>query len=71
MIGLLSWFWIGSHLVLMAAELNVVLRWRLWPRSLAGDLEPADRLAMQRLAEAMRLDPRARIAVGFSEEPDQ
>jgi membrane protein len=69
-IGLLSWFWIGSHLVLMAAEVNVVLRWRLWPRSLAGELEPADRLAMQRFAEAMRLDPRARIAVGFSEEPD-
>ena len=23
-IGLLSWFWLGSHLLLLAAELNVV-----------------------------------------------
>jgi membrane protein len=35
-IGLLSWFWLGSHLLLVAAEVNVVLRRRLWPRSFAG-----------------------------------
>ena len=32
-IGLLSWFWLGSHLLLVAAEVNVVLCRRLWPRS--------------------------------------
>ena len=66
-IGLLSWFFVGAHLLLVAAEVNVVLRWRLWPRSLAGELEPADKLALQRFAEATRTDPRERIAVSFSD----
>ena len=33
-IGLLSWFFLLAQLLLLAAELNVVLRRRLWPRSL-------------------------------------
>ena len=66
-IGLVSWFWLGSNLLLVAAEVNVVLRWRLWPRSLTGDLEPADRLVMRRFAEATRRDPRERIAVSFGD----
>jgi membrane protein len=66
-IGLLSWFWLLAHLILMAAEVNVVLRWRLWPRSLTGALEPADELAFRRSAEATRMDPRERIAVGFDQ----
>ena len=67
-IGLLSWFWLGAHLLLVAAEVNVVLRWRLWPRSLAGELEPADRLALRRSAEAARRDGRERIAVSFRDD---
>ena len=35
-IGLLSWLLIASELILIAAELNVVLARRLWPRSLTG-----------------------------------
>jgi inner membrane protein YhjD len=66
-IGLLSWFFIGAHLLLVAAEVNVVLRWRLWPRSLTGELEPADRRALQRFAEATRRDPREQIAVSFGD----
>jgi YihY family inner membrane protein len=66
-IGLLSWFWLSSHLLLIAAELNVVLRWHLWPRALTGDLEPADRLALRRFAEATRRDRRERIAVSFDD----
>jgi YihY family inner membrane protein len=68
-IGLLSWFLLGAHLLLVSAEVNVVLRWRLWPRSLTGDLEPADRRALQRAAEAARMDEREEIAVGFPDEP--
>ena len=64
-IGLLSWFWLFSHLLLLAAEVNVVLRRRLWPRSLAGELEAADRSALQRTAEAMRQDERQEILVRF------
>ena len=66
-IGLLSWFWLFSHLLLVAAELNVVLHRRLWPRALTGELEPADRSALQRTAEAMRQDERQEITVRFND----
>jgi membrane protein len=69
-IGLLSWLWLGAHLLLLAAETNVVLHWRLWPRSLTGEREPADRLALQRAAEATRRDRRERIAVSFDDAND-
>jgi len=66
-IGLLSWFWLGSQLLLVSAEANVVVRRRLWPRSLSGNLEPADRVALQLLAETMITAPRERVAVSFDE----
>jgi membrane protein len=67
-IGLLSWFWLASHLLLLAAEVNVVLHRRLWPRSLTGDLEPADREALRRSAEAARQDPRQEVLVRFDDD---
>jgi membrane protein len=67
-IGLLSWFYLAAHLLLIAAEVNVVRRWQLWPRALTGELEPADRRALRRLAEAARQDRRQRIAVSFGED---
>ena len=67
-IGLLSWFWLGSHLLLMAAEVNVVRLRHLWPRSLTGELEPADRLALRRFAAAVRQDRRQLVSVTFSDE---
>ena len=70
-IGLLSWFWLGSQLLLVAAETNVVLRWRMWPRSLTGELEPADRMALRRDTEATRRDRRERIAVSFDDGDDR
>lgn len=66
-IGLLSWFWLGSQLLVVAAEANVVLRRRLWPRSLSGSPEPADGVALELLAETMIADPRERVAVSFDE----
>jgi membrane protein len=69
-IGLLSWFWLAAHLLLLAAEVNVVLRWDLWPRSLTGELEPADRRVLRRFAVATRRDPRERIAVSFDDDDD-
>jgi membrane protein len=65
-IGLLSWFWLAAHLLLVAAEVNVVLHRRLWPRSLTGAMEPADRLALERSATAARQDAREEITVSFS-----
>ena len=69
-IGLLTWFWLVSHLLLIAAEVNVVLCSHLWPRALTGELEPADRLALRRFAEATRRDRREQIAVSFDEGDD-
>jgi membrane protein len=66
-IGLLSWFWLWSHLLLLAAEVNVVLRRRLWPRSLSGDLAPADRTALRLNAAGVRQDLRERIQVDFDD----
>ena len=66
-IGLLTWFWLGSHLLLLAGEVNVVLHRRLWPRSLTGELEPADRDALRRSAEAARQDRRQEILVRFDD----
>ena len=67
-IGLLSWFWLGAHLLLLAAEVNVVRHRRLWPRSLGGELEPADRSALRSLAQAARRDERQEILVRFGED---
>ena len=66
-IGLLSWFWLGSHLLLAAAEVNVVLHRRLWPRSLTGPLTTADRTALARAALAARQHPRQHVAVTFDD----
>lgn len=40
LIGLLSWLYIGARLTLLAAEINVVLRYRLWPRSMTQPPSP-------------------------------
>ena len=51
-ITLLSWLYLGSQLTLLAAEINVVLRYRLWPRSVTQPpLTRADRLTLTRLAQ--------------------
>ena len=66
-IGLMSWFWLTAHLILIAAELNVVLSEHLWPRSLTGELTEADRRALESGAVAMRMDKRAQVDVTFDE----
>ena len=65
-IGLLSWMLIASELILIAAELNVVLAHRLWPRSLTGELLEADKQALQASAHAAQLDRRQQIQVNFA-----
>lgn len=67
-IGLLTWFYIGAHVLLVAAEVNVVRHRRLWPRALTGPLGPADRAALERAADAARGDRRQRIAVSFEDD---
>ena len=50
-IGLLAWIYLGAQLTLVGAELNVVLKHRLWPRSMQGELTDADERALRRSAE--------------------
>lgn len=64
-IGLLSWFLLLAQLLLLAGEVNVVLRRRLWPRALTGELGDADRRALRLAAEAARRDEGEEIAVRF------
>jgi YihY family inner membrane protein len=50
-IGLLSWLYLQAQLTVLAAEINVVRREHLWPRSLTGrDLGEGDRRALARYA---------------------
>jgi YihY family inner membrane protein len=64
-IGLLAWLWLSAQLTLIAAEVNVVLGERLWPRSLAGALTAADLGALRRTVQAEQRDRRERITVAF------
>jgi len=66
-IGLMSWFLLGSNMLLIAAEVNVVRARRLWPRALAGELAEADRRALRANAESARQDERQEIVVGFGD----
>ncbi len=64
-VGILTWLLIAAEITLMAAEVNVVLDRRLWPRSLSGELLPADELTMCDAAEAAQRDRREHITVTF------
>ena len=40
-IGLLAWLYLEAELTLYAVQINVVIAFRLWPRSLVvGDSDP-------------------------------
>ncbi len=64
-VGLLSWLFLGAQVTLIAAEVNVVLARRLWPRALSGRLGSADERALRDAAESEQRDRRQRIAVTF------
>jgi YihY family inner membrane protein len=71
-ITLLSWLYLGSQLTLWAAEINVVLRYRLWPRSLIQPpLTRADRRVFVRLAQMEVRRPEERVAASFTDEADE
>jgi YihY family inner membrane protein len=67
-IGLLAWIYLGAQLTLVGAELNAVLKHRLWPRSLQGEMTEADERALRRSAkqEERRSDERVRVRFGSS-----
>jgi YihY family inner membrane protein len=70
-IGLLSWLYLSAQLVLYAAEINVVLARRLWPRSLLQvPLTGPDRQVLTGLAGTEERLPQETVEVSFSPEPD-
>lgn len=68
---LLSWMLLTGRILVYAAEINVVLARRLWPRSLLqSPLTEQDRQVFTALAETERLRPEQRIEVTFPAEQD-
>jgi YihY family inner membrane protein len=71
-ITLLSWLYLGSQLTLLAAEINVVLRYRLWPRSVTQPpLTRADRLTLTRLAQMETRRPEQVVTAYFTGAADR
>jgi YihY family inner membrane protein len=69
-IGLMSWVYLGAQLTLMAAEVNVVRRDHLWPRSLRRTgLTAADRAVYERLARMEARRKSMTIEVRFDDNP--
>ena len=70
-IVLLSWLYLSARLLLYAAEINVVLAGRLWPRSLfQPPLTEPDRRVLAALAEAEARRPEETVEVRFSTDAD-
>jgi membrane protein len=68
-IGLLTWLYLGAQVTLYAAEVNVVLARRLWPRSLVEDLTDADRATLRGLAKVEERRRDERVDASFGDEP--
>jgi YihY family inner membrane protein len=65
-IALLVWLHLGAQITLYAAEINVVLARRLWPRSLMGPPdEPADQATLRALAKVEERDETEQVDVSF------
>jgi YihY family inner membrane protein len=65
-IGLLSWLYLGAQLTLFAAEVNVVLRRGLWPRSFfPPPTGPEDERAMTLQARQEEALASERVSVDF------
>jgi YihY family inner membrane protein len=68
-IVLLSWLYLSAQLLLYAAEINVVLARRLWPRSLLQPpLTEPDKRVLTALAEAEQRRAEETVEVRFSPE---
>lgn len=68
-IALLAWIYLQAQVTILSAEVNVVLRGGLWPRSLSGrNLTPCDRTAMELHLLTERLHKTVSIDVEFAPE---
>ena len=64
-IALLVWLHLGAQLTLFAAEINVVLNRKLWPRSLFSPAVRADEEALTALAKVEERSEQEKIDVRF------
>jgi uncharacterized BrkB/YihY/UPF0761 family membrane protein len=70
-IVLLAWIYLGAQFFLLAAEINVVKRYRLWPRSMTQPpLTVADRAVFERLAQMEVRRGEVEVQVDFTPEAD-
>lgn len=70
-IVLLAWIYLGAQTFLLAAEINVVQRYRLWPRSVTQPpLTAADKEVFERLARMEIRRPEVLVKVSFTPEAD-
>ena len=71
-IALLVWISLASQVVLFCAELNVVRKRHLWPRSLVQPpLTHGDKLVYTAIARRGRMRPEVRVDVSFIDHPKQ
>ena len=67
----LAWIYLGAQLFLLAAEINVVQRYRLWPRSVTQPpLTAADKAVFERLARMEIRRSEVQLQIGFSADAD-
>jgi YihY family inner membrane protein len=70
-IGLLTWIFLVAQVFVAAAEVNVVRKRRLWPRSLAErPLPESDRRSLAAQAREERATPEERVDVRFGDDRD-
>jgi YihY family inner membrane protein len=70
-ISLLGWMFLSAQSTLLAAEINVVRRYHLWPRSMTQPpLIRGDRAVLQRLAVMEVRRPEQRVAASFTAAAD-
>jgi uncharacterized BrkB/YihY/UPF0761 family membrane protein len=68
-IALFVWLHLGAQVTLYAAEINVVITRRLWPRSLLGPPEaPADQRTLTGLAKIEERDQIEQVDVSFENQ---
>ncbi|MDQ1698962.1 MAG: hypothetical protein QOG34_825 [Frankiaceae bacterium] len=66
---LLSWFYLQAQVVLLAAEVNVVRQYKLWPRALTDAPETeADYRAYEAYAERERYQPQEEVDTSFKRQ---
>ncbi|MHB8294126.1 MAG: YihY/virulence factor BrkB family protein [Acidimicrobiales bacterium] len=69
-LGLLAWIYLGSEISIYAAEINVVLSRRLWPRGLVQPpLTEADKVSITLQATENARRPEQHVEVWFDGDP--